>query len=318
MITTWRFLRAGERRNWLHLAIIIIITLKSAVVLVSAVYWNRFARSGIRQDSLLVTKRIAFAASETGFFGVLLVISKGWRITCFELRSTELKTLLLALGVLFTTLTFFSFSFYSDDYYFLSLMIMYFFMLPKIFSSITKNLRALEAQIWMANNVQLPDTPLTAFQRKLKMFKILRGSVIAYLASILIVNSMRIIVIWYWDWINAVVNEVITFVVVAVIANILRPGDDGVFTDLSEIASLATLQSLVERANSMANVEGPQLIPWDMQATLVIKFPSKEPPPQKDEEEQQDNPAAHLLSLALREDYDKREGFEASLQRPRL
>lgn len=313
-VILYRFIRFGARRNALHFAIIGIIVVKAAVALGSAGYWLLYAKQGRRVDALAFTRRIAFAVSETAFFASLLLISKGWRITRFHLRSTELKTLFLALALLLATLVFFSF--YSDDYYFLSLMIMYFFMLPKIFSSITKNLRSLEAQIWMANNVQLPDVPLAAFHRKLRMFKILRGSILVYLASILLINSMRIVIVWYWDWINVAISEVVALAVVAVIANVLRPGADGVFTDMTEIASLATLQTLIERSNALENNTGPRIDPWDTNATLIIQYPSKTPIPSGKSVDVNDSEASiGPISMAVREDYDKSQNFEASQQR---
>ena len=67
------------------------------------------------------------------------VILLGWRITRWSLPAEDLRTMSVALILLLATLLFFSL--YNDSYYFLSLMIMYFFMLPKILAAIGSNLR---------------------------------------------------------------------------------------------------------------------------------------------------------------------------------
>ena len=311
-LTVYRFIFAGERRNMLHLGLIAVLLLKTAVVVISAWYWNTY-RSGRRIEQLVYARRLVFALSEAAFFAVLLIVSKGWRITRYYIRSSEIKAIFLAIGFLLSFLIFFSF--YSDEYYFLSLMIMYFFMLPKIFSGITKNFRSLESQIWMAESVQLPTEALGTFYTKLNMFQVLRGTTISYLGSILLINSLRIVIIWYWDWVNVLINEVISLGILVAIAHVLRPGRDGVFTDLSEVAQLTTLQTLLDRTAALAAPDAPVISPWSPQATLVIRYPSQNPA-NNDVETMSKEPAAHNICVAVREDYDKAEKFEASTHRP--
>lgn len=316
-LTIFRLIRSGDRRNSLHFAFAGVVLLKTLAVLVYDVYWLKY-RSGFRLNSLGYSRRVVFAASEAALFGALFVVSKGWRITRITMRGAELRTLSVALVLLLATLSFFSF--YSDDYYFLSLMIMYFFMLPKIYAGVTKNIRSLETQIWMANNVRLPDLPLSAFNRKLKMFKVLRFAVVAYLGSILLINSLRIVVVWYWDWINVTTNEFISLILIIVIVHVLRPGPDGVFTDMAELAHLATLQTLIERSSALINNDAPRIIPWNTNATLIIQYPSKpDSSPKKDpdsDDEEKEDPSSKVLAMALLEDYDKKEKFESSQIRP--
>lgn len=310
--SVYSFLLARDRRNLVHVALVGVILLKTLVVFLSAWYWQLY-RSGRRVDALSYARKVTFASSEAAFFAAFLVVSKGWRITRMHMRSSELKTLLLALCGLLVALSFFSF--YSNDYYFLSLMIMYFFLLPKIFSGITKNVRSLENQIWMAENVQLPRESLNAFQHKLQVFRFLRGSVIAYLGTILLINSLRIVVLWYWDWINVLINEAVSFLIIAFVSVALKPGRGGVFTDLAEIAQLATLQTLIDRSAAMANPDAPRIAPWNVRATLVLKYPSKFAA-NNCPDTMSSEPAAHNICLAIQEDYDKSEKFEASTHRP--
>jgi len=368
MLTMYRTFFNDSRSNVLHFALLGAVTLKLFVMMVQSVYWNLY-RDGRRFDELMYARRIVFAASECCLFGVMLVCSKGWKITRISMRTGELRTLLMALALLFAALV--CFSFYSDDYYFLSLMIMYFFMLPKIFSSVTKNVRNLETQVWMAQNVQLPALNANAFSRKLTMFRILRAAVVTYLATILLVNSLRIVLIWYLDWINVAVNEIVALAIVAVLTHILRPGSTGVFTDMEEITHLAMLQTLIERSQDLAaNPDAaPRIVPWDTSKTIIIEYPSKinssmsnnssrkkkndgrkkkskkgqftaqqlqqEEDGQRivdlrhhhhhgndnhteldGEGEEKQDPSTHNLAIAILQEYDTQEKFEASVQHP--
>jgi hypothetical protein len=146
----WVYFRAS--RVPIHSLLVVVSFLKLLVVITALSYWRICQQSGhcleqlkylqVFNTSYLITfsfyclQSFMFALSETAFFCSLLLIAKGWRITRARLPSSEIRTISVALILLLSTLLFFSF--YNDGYYFLSLMIMYFFMLPKIFTSIAR------------------------------------------------------------------------------------------------------------------------------------------------------------------------------------
>jgi hypothetical protein len=180
-----------------------------------------------------------FAISETALFGALLLISKGWKITRLHLPPPgilfcvlyrlyniilmiliiEKRTIGVALILLLCTLLFFSF--YNNGYYFLSLMIMYFFMLPKIFTSITRNTRALETQLLLA--IQMRSINELEIRMKIRLFKRFRTSVIIYLASILLANSLRIVISWELEFVNYILNEVLVNLMVLLLVYNFAP-----------------------------------------------------------------------------------------------
>jgi cation transport ATPase len=211
-----------SNRVHLHTFLVIVAFLKLMVVVIALAYWRVCQLTGNCLSELKYFQSLLFAISETAFFCALLLIAKGWRITRTRLPSSEIRTISVALILLLSTLLFFSF--YNDGYYFLSLMIMYFFMLPKIFTSITRNTRALETQLLLITsaNVQLETESI---HQKIKLFKTLRTSVVIYLGSILLVNSMRIIMIWYLDWFNYVLNEMVVLLMMCLICFILLPNN---------------------------------------------------------------------------------------------
>eukprot|EP00026_Physarum_polycephalum_P003808 Phypoly_transcript_03824.p1 GENE.Phypoly_transcript_03824~~Phypoly_transcript_03824.p1 ORF type:complete len:766 (+),score=217.76 Phypoly_transcript_03824:263-2299(+) len=204
--------------------------LKLAVVIVALCYWHTFKSTGRDIVQLKYLQSFIYALSETAFFCSLLLISKGWRITRSNLPPSEIRTISVALVLLLSTLLFFSF--YNDGYYFLSLMIMYFFMLPKIFTSITRNTRALHTHMLLARyaNIELNTEPVLA---KIKMFKALRTAVILYLGSILIISSMKIIMWWFVVWVTFCVSELVTIVMVVAVCYLTRPRENGVFSPRS-------------------------------------------------------------------------------------
>jgi len=211
----------------LHTLLSVVALLKFLVVIVSLCYWRICEQTGICYDQLRYLQSFLFAVSETAFFCALLLIAKGWRITRVNLPSSEIRTISVALILLLSTLLFFSF--YNDGYYFLSLMIMYFFMLPKIFTSITRNTRTLETQLLLISQANM-DVETQSLYHKIRLFKTLRTSVVIYLGSILLVNSMRIIMVWYLDWFNYAMNEVVVLMMMALICFILLPYNRLLFT----------------------------------------------------------------------------------------
>jgi hypothetical protein len=332
VLCVYRLIDAGSQRNHLHFAMVGMVILKALAVMVYAAYWMKY-QSGFRVAMLGYARRVLFGVSEAALLAVLYVASTGWRVTRLTISRSGFRTFLGTLFFLVGVQTFASF--YSDDYYFLLLMAMYFFILPKVYSGITKNIRSLETQIWMANNVNLADLPLQAFHRKMRMFRTLRAVVVIYLGTILLVNSLRIVVVWYWDWMNIALHEVIAVTLIIISLHCLRPGAHGVFTDMTELAHLATLQTLIDRSNALHGSDLPVIVPWNTAATLIIQFPSKHSfssptttatiatpesqnnsnPQLHNDQEPSSPPLSGHLCMALLEEVDAAEKFEASQQR---
>ncbi len=168
-----------------HWLLEVVVISKLLVVLAGFAYWRVCATTGICYSQLDYLQCFLFAFSESLLFAVLLLIAKGWNVTRWELPVSEIRTICVALILLLATLLFFSL--YNDSYYFLSLMIMYFFMLPKIFTAISRNLKKLSMQrVFLERLLEehrrngqgfvlpphLPDRE--SIDKKLKMFKYLK------------------------------------------------------------------------------------------------------------------------------------------------
>eukprot|EP01114_Cavostelium_apophysatum_P015325 TRINITY_DN4147_c0_g1_i2.p1 TRINITY_DN4147_c0_g1~~TRINITY_DN4147_c0_g1_i2.p1 ORF type:complete len:471 (-),score=51.59 TRINITY_DN4147_c0_g1_i2:63-1475(-) len=227
----WAYFCRRYARNCipLHKLLLIIVALKFLVVAAAFSYWQIYETTGESFAAIRYTQSFLFAGAETGFFCALLILAKGWRIIHSTIPTTEIRTIVVALVLLLATLLFFTF--YNDGYYFLSLMIMYFFMLPKIFTSITRNTRALEGQLFLLSHANGANrhNDEQAIREKIKLFKYLRSSVIIYLACILLVNSMRIVLIWYLEWLNYFLNELVSLIMTLLICFILLPRNAPLF-----------------------------------------------------------------------------------------
>jgi len=173
----------------------------------------------------------------------------------------------LSLVLLLSTLLFFSF--YNEGYYFLSLMIMYFFMLPRIFASITQNMRALETQLLLLNQVNNLD--IVPLRLKSRLFKLLRASVVLYLIGILIVNAMRIVMVWYLEWINYVLNELVILLIIAVIGFLVLPNNSDLFVILDPMSIYNPDELFAHEGGEMTLHVNEQ--PPDMSNIIVVEFP---------------------------------------------
>jgi len=241
-----------------------------------------YSSSGSRFTIISTLQSFLFAFSETAFFGVLYLTSKGWRIIRSGLPASEIRSTFIALFILVSTLLFFSF--YNTEYYWLSLVLMYFFMLPKIFTSISHNIRTLDSHISAFTNSYLhpalDNIPQYThlLQVKRTMFVKLRTCLVIYLISMLLVNSLvRILVAWDLLWISRLCDEMIVLCIVGYVAWNLRPGLKVFYTSIEEIRPFLALQVFLEsRLNGEDMDDGVEISdPWDISKTIVVQWPQK-------------------------------------------
>mmetsp|Transcript_17478 Transcript_17478/g.25998 ORF Transcript_17478/g.25998 Transcript_17478/m.25998 type:complete len:515 (+) Transcript_17478:566-2110(+) len=229
----------------LHCLLAVVILLKLCVVCLSYGYWRVCSDTGYCYNSLEISASLLFAVSECSLFCALLLIAKGWKITRPTMPPSEARTISFALVILLSTLFFFSV--YNEGYYFLSLMILYFFMLPKIFHSVTLNTSSLHAYLTVLNgqllqqqdeeSVQQTRRIISALHVKLKVFRMLRSSIILYLCFILIASALRIVMVWSLEWITVAINELVVLFMVLLVCIAVRPARarDGLYLMTSEL-----------------------------------------------------------------------------------
>eukprot|EP01133_Synstelium_polycarpum_P008703 gene8703-10223_t len=98
--------------NELHYVIEFVLALKTILVFLTFMYWKSAEDSGKFSMVLRYMMNLFFSLEETAFFGGLLLLSKGWRITRTYLPMAEIRTIIVILVLLISVLLFFSF--YND------------------------------------------------------------------------------------------------------------------------------------------------------------------------------------------------------------
>ncbi|GAM17345.1 hypothetical protein SAMD00019534_005200, partial [Acytostelium subglobosum LB1] len=206
--------------NFIHHVIGFVVLLRLILVMLTYIYYNIADSEGYFNVPIKYMVNLFFSFAESVFFGALLLLSKGWKITRATISVGETRMIGVIMIMLISVLLFFSF--YNDIYYFLSLMILYFFMMPKLFTNFTKNLRKLERHITLARLTGNARSSIICNTKK-KAFIYLRSAVIVYLGGILLTNSMRIIMVWFLYWTTFCVSEPMTILMLGFLCVTFRP-----------------------------------------------------------------------------------------------
>ena len=128
---------------------------------------------------------------------------------------------------------------YDDGYYVLAMLLLFFFVLPKMSTCVTRNIRTLQAYIWLFVEV---GADYTILSRKIKVcrcniavlhnkaFKLLRVLVFSYTGSALFLVCFKIFMIWDYSWVMHAATQLIFLVMGAALCIILRPAKNGNFS----------------------------------------------------------------------------------------
>ncbi|EFA78766.1 putative heme A:farnesyltransferase [Heterostelium album PN500] len=119
---------------------------------------------------------------------------------------------------------------------------------------------------------------------KTRAFQYLRTAVVLYLGGILIVNSMRIIMVWFLYWVTFSVSEPMSMVMLAFLCILFRPYSRNPIFSSSNLDSM----SLVELTRSLAEISSQQLDPmalvnyfdaktYDPKNCIIIDYPGNSP-----------------------------------------
>eukprot|EP01102_Stenamoeba_stenopodia_P011171 TRINITY_DN341_c0_g1_i2.p1 TRINITY_DN341_c0_g1~~TRINITY_DN341_c0_g1_i2.p1 ORF type:complete len:537 (+),score=113.89 TRINITY_DN341_c0_g1_i2:64-1674(+) len=276
----------------------LLVTLKLLVNLSAAWYWSSCQSTGICINVFLLLQNVFFALSEAMFFSILLLISKGWKITREKLPSKEVRSIMVSISSLLAVLVFFSF--YNETYPFLSLMILYFFMLPQIFRNVSQNVRLLHLQASLLRNPSSLSTTSSshqddddddddvlvqqlqllrgAIQKKLLVFRSIKISVLVYLGLILVVTMLKIVIVWYLDYTNYVVDEVIVICIFLSVLVGLKPHDSHVYTVIT-LPNLINSQFLDEFLNedNSGNLSDEEDVNHQLSSPLLDDLSSSDP-----------------------------------------
>jgi hypothetical protein len=256
-----------------------VLLLKFGVIGIMYFYWWKYTNTGHRYDLLSTFQGFLVSVSEMALFMTLYLISKGWRIIYSGLPAREVRSTIIAIIILIFTLIFFSV--YNPDYYWLSLVLMYFLLVPKIFTSISHNLRLLDNQINLfQQNQAIPSEPyVTLLQTKETMYKRLRTGLLGYILSILLVNTLlKFLLSWDYQWIARICDEVLVWVMMVFILWSLRPSKKIFFSSFEEMRPFLNVVEFLQRVGDLENLVQARAgqAPWDVNKTIVVKWAGRE------------------------------------------
>lgn len=248
-----------------------IIFAKTIIVFLALIFWKVYQNHGRVFNPLMHTKSLATTLFEALFFCILLLFSKGWGVSRESLPPQEFRSVSMPLFLLLFTLIFFSV--YNDGYYMIAMMIMYFLMMPKIYTSISENIRILGIHQWLAQNFQLGQIPLDAIVTKIRFFKRLRIFATSYVVVVLLSNCVRIFVSWRLEWIAIIFQEFIALIMLAILAFMIRPQSSALFSTDQDIF----IEEIEDLSESLAQIS--QLRSFhktlDVNSMVVVKWPNK-------------------------------------------
>ena len=131
-----------------HVLFIFVAFSKFSVEILLWAYWYVFSNNGNRDSILKVAANVSYSFSECFIFCVLLLLAHGWCVLSY-LNTSEVRALTSSLLALFSSLLFFSFYDVVT-----SLLVLYVFLLPNIFSNLTQNIDYLRFRISWVHSVE--------------------------------------------------------------------------------------------------------------------------------------------------------------------
>eukprot|EP01094_Clydonella_sp_ATCC50884_P023685 TRINITY_DN5747_c0_g1_i1.p1 TRINITY_DN5747_c0_g1~~TRINITY_DN5747_c0_g1_i1.p1 ORF type:complete len:502 (+),score=193.46 TRINITY_DN5747_c0_g1_i1:172-1677(+) len=263
-----------------------VVGLKTGMALVSWLAWMAVENTGYENVWLELAGSFLFAASEAALLTVLTMVATGWKVTTAHMPSQEFRSVLVALSLLLSTLLFFSL--YNDGYYFLALMILYFFMLPKIFSTASRTANVLHTQALLltrslernegdADGMREAVETLLAKVQVLRAVRFLAGG---YCVVVLGKAIAHMFMPYRLDYLNYVLNEVASLAVVSAALALLRPSYKRLFTILPShyqqllSTQIASHHHLLDRLRHyLANEEPDERNTVDLSKVTILRYP---------------------------------------------
>ena len=210
----------------IHDLFLLVAISKTIVVYITWLYWQWYTEDGDRESTVRVVENLSYAVSECILFCALLLLAHGWCILA-ELNSNEVRALSSSLVALLSSLLFFSFYDIIT-----SLLVLYIFLLPNIFSNISQNIECLKFRIlWVEaveDQIQEEDRDvwvwtLKSLQIKLDVFKRIRVLIAGYFFLLFVSKISPYFLPWYLEFLGAVFHEGLVLLFIGAIFFLIAP-----------------------------------------------------------------------------------------------
>lgn len=262
--------------NNLHKFFYGLLTMKVVVVVISLIYWKVYQSTGKKYLPLFYIRGLLYTISETVLIFLLLLISKGWQIVRTGMEPQEFRFIPLPLLFLFLSLTFFSI--YNDGYYMMAMIILYFLVMPKLFFNITEIIRALKIQLLIVQTLRLGNEPQRAIKEVLLFYKVIRISTLFYVVSTLLASGTRIFMAWYFEWITIMSGEIISLIMLGIIAYFISPHHFDLLTWNENLFNEEAVDLLLSNPNFLSMLRSSPTTTEqsiDLNSAVVVEWPDK-------------------------------------------
>lgn len=286
LFTILRFLVSGvwlagmislcPSKSPIQIMIFIVAVFRFVSNFVGAIYWGICSSSGDCLAQLDYFELFVYSVGETLFFALLFMTARGWSLMIPSLPSTDLRSVAISVVLLMAALLFLSY--YSQGYFYLSLMIIYFFMLPRIFSSIGRNMRIIHQHLGASRHNPTAADDARILNAKYQFYQQFRKLILLYIAAFLAVTSFRFIADPLLDWIVTLVNELVSCLALFSLMYLLFPTRTSRFAYFAGLDSpplSQTLDAVLFAANLNNILEDAGTPMLDLNEVVIFEMPDE-------------------------------------------
>eukprot|EP01129_Flabellula_baltica_P008506 TRINITY_DN3390_c0_g1_i1.p1 TRINITY_DN3390_c0_g1~~TRINITY_DN3390_c0_g1_i1.p1 ORF type:complete len:446 (-),score=61.46 TRINITY_DN3390_c0_g1_i1:16-1353(-) len=231
-------------------------------------YWYLYYWNGQREGVFKLISQFVFIISEGLFIFLLYILSCGWRIIRGGIPSVQVKKVILGLISVVLLLSIFSIFTSMSMYYLLTILILYFYILPKIITNFSTLLYLVSSQEGALSNISPNHNSLPLLRAKVKIFNRIRLVTMLFIVVVLLVNIYRFAIGSAVDH----PSEGVLLVLFIIFAVTLRPKQHSFITKMSDLLRLRQTEDFIISRQDALQDEEPA-IQWDISKTRYIKYP---------------------------------------------
>jgi hypothetical protein len=165
--------------------------------------------------------QLAELLSDMFLFASFFAVAKGWLIISPNLAAHDRRHVLFFSSLLTGALVFFTFSSWYQDYYLLLALVLYFTVVPRLFSSLVASANALIALLRLS--FLMPDLERILLA-KISLLKHMRTLTLVFVLTVMLSSSTTALVPWEWTWTGIAAEEGIYCGITLAFVFLLRPG----------------------------------------------------------------------------------------------
>ena len=238
------YLHYRERASELQTVLFALPATKLVYLGLAITAWNTLSREGLLSQELLIVYQVSLLVFTVTLYGLLLIIAKGWKV-CRERLPLQERQSYGVTVVLITALFVIHLLFAWDNYF--ALFLVYMTSLAFVISGITRNGRALNAQLALVRQQGIPKVETTPVYLKAQLLRRFQHLTFVYMAWKILSSFMTTVFVDQM-WLVSLLDESADVFLWAVLGFLFRPREKDIFNT----------RLVVERLDNVA-AANPQL-----------------------------------------------------------